>query len=328
MSDLILGVDAGGTKTHAALMGTDGSILGVGTAATGNWEHVGLEESGRELLSAINGALTDAGRNISDIKAASFALAGIDWDSDRVQMAKVISGFGLACEPTVMNDAYAVLYAGTKDGVGCASIAGTGGKTVARDGKTVHTTLGMGIGEGGGAWQLISETLRVVSLMHHRQRQQSDLASAVVSFTGHSNLEAMFQAVARDDYRFSADIAPLVFDLAKSGDAGAIEVVTSVAAQHAKDVIGIVRDLNFDGKPIQVVRAGGLHTAASSVFDVAFNSTIATGGKPFESRVLEVVPVVGSLVHAAGKQMNSEIRDHLFTEAKRRDADFRNGYRG
>ena len=131
MTDLFLGVDGGGTKTHAALMDSHGNILGLGVAATGNWERVGLEASSAALADAMDAALAESGHNRGDVTSATFALAGVDWDSDAHAMQNIIGGFGLGCTPTVMNDAFAVLYAGTPDGVGCASIAGTGGKTVA-----------------------------------------------------------------------------------------------------------------------------------------------------------------------------------------------------
>ena len=156
MADIFLGVDAGGTKTHAALMNSDGDILGLGVAATGNWERVGFDACALALSSAVDGALRESGHSRGDISDATFALAGIDWDSDATVMQSIVRGFGLNCVPTVMNDAFAVLYAGTPDGRGCASIAGTGGKTVAFDGVRSTTTLGMSLGEGGGAGQIVA----------------------------------------------------------------------------------------------------------------------------------------------------------------------------
>ena len=326
MTEYFLGVDAGGTKTHAAVTDGDGLIVGLGAAATGNWEHVGLAAAGQALLGAIDSALAAAGLKVSEVKSASFALAGIDWQTDAVNMAKVVAGFGFTRAPSIMNDAYAVLFAGTEDGIGCASIAGTGGKTVARDGSREQATLGMSLGEGGGASQLISETLRAIARMHHLQKPVTPLRQAVIEFTGFNDSDALFQAIARDDYRCSAEIAPLVFSLANDGDTAAIEVVTKVASAHAKDVIGIVRGLDYGNHPIQVVRAGGLHTAKSQVFDVAFNSTVAASGMPFQSRALEVVPVVGSLVHAAasaGAPLSPTARERLFNEALVRDEEFR-----
>ena len=76
MADIFLGVDAGGTKTHAALMNSDGDILGLGVAATGNWERVGFDACALALSSAVDGALRESGHSRGDISDATFALAG------------------------------------------------------------------------------------------------------------------------------------------------------------------------------------------------------------------------------------------------------------
>ncbi|MEY2635394.1 MAG: hypothetical protein RIS75_1334 [Actinomycetota bacterium] len=326
MDDIFLGVDAGGTKTHAAVIDRSGRILGLGVASTGNWERVGLEESGKALLSAIDHALQESALDRRNIVGATLALAGIDWESDRQLMKKVVNTFGLSCEPVIVNDAFAVLYAGTSDGIGCASIAGTGGKTVASDGTRELQTLGMAVGEGGGAGQIVSEGLRVIAEMYHGQRPITNLSYELLAASGHTSIESLFQAIARDGFEITEALSPFFFDLAHVGDKAAVEVIQTVARQHARDVIGIVRGLDFGDKPVKLVRAGGLHTASSASFNEAFNETIARSGISFESEVLEVVPVVGSLIHAAKNnsgEFKNNFRDRLFEDALKRDSDFR-----
>lgn len=326
MTDLFLGVDAGGTKTHAAVMDCDGNILGLGVAATGNWERVGLDASALALSKAVDGALGESGVHRRDITAATFALAGIDWQSDATVMQGVLDGFGFACTPTVMNDAYAVLYAGTVDGVGCASIAGTGGKTVARDGENVAATLGMSLGEGGGAGQIVAEAMRILAEMHHGQRPRTAMLAEILTATGFSTAEEIFQAVARDGFDLSEAMAPLFFDLAATGDQAAVDVIEAVALQHARDVAGIVSQLNFRDAPISLVCAGGLHTAGSKLFNSAFQLAVAKSGYKFETSILQVVPVVGALIHAANTAWAagaSSARTKLFDDAFARREDFR-----
>jgi hypothetical protein len=326
MTDLFLGVDAGGTKTHAAVMDCDGNILGLGVAATGNWERVGLDASALALTKAVDGAMAQSGRHRKEITAATFALAGIDWDSDAHVMQGIVSSFGFGCTPTVMNDAFAVLYAGTLDGVGCASIAGTGGKTVARDGVNTAATLGMSLGEGGGAGQIVAEAMRILAEMHHGQRPTTAMLAEILTATGFTSPQAIFQAIARDGFDLSEAMAPLFFDLAATGDSSAVDVIEAVALQHARDVIGIVSQLDFKGAPISLVCAGGLHTAGSAIFDQVFQSAVAQSGLKFETTILQVVPVVGALIHAANTAWGdgtTSARTKLFDDAYARREDFR-----
>ncbi len=325
MTSFYLGVDAGGTKTHAAVMNASGQIIGVGVAGTGNWERVGLTAAVRELFLAIDEALADASISRSDINFATFALAGIDWPSDQEMMAKAISENGLGCVPKVLNDAFAVLFAGSPTGLGVASIAGTGGKTVASDGRTTKETLGMHLGEGGGAGQIVSTALDLMAQMHHGQRPKTPMFDRILKELNQKNGESLFQAVARENLGIDEAYAPIFFELAQSGDENAIEIVASTARQHAYDVLGLVAGMDFETE-IPLIRAGGLHTAENQIFDDAFNQIIESSNRKFASQVLTVVPVVGALMHAAiisNGGMPQEVREQLIRDAMGRDQDFR-----
>ncbi|MCX6403491.1 MAG: hypothetical protein NT032_06220 [Actinobacteria bacterium] len=325
MTNFYLGVDSGGTKTHAAIMNTSGQIIGVGVAGTGNWERVGLTASVRELFVAIDEALADANVTRSEVGYATFALAGVDWPSDQEMIAKAISDNGLGCKPVVLNDAFAVLYAGSPTRVGIASIAGTGGKTVASDGVQTKETLGMHLGEGGGAGEIVSRALAVMGQMHHGQRAKTPMFDRVLNEMNQKDGNSLFQSVARENLSIDEAMAPLFFDLALAGDEAAIEIVSATARQHALDVLGLISHMNFNS-PIPLIRAGGLHTAENQVFDDAFNQTIKNSKYKFETSVLKVVPVVGALMHAATSNngaMTQEVREQLMKDATGRNQDFR-----
>lgn len=298
MPDLYLGVDGGATKTHAAVMDAAGRIVGFGIAGTANWERVGLTEAISTLETAIGAALRECGRSPSDVAAATLALAGVDWDQDAATIGAAAGSLGLGCVPAVTNDAIAVLFAGTMDGVGCASVAGTGGKAIAHDGTQTLATIGLGIGEGGGAGQVVDETLAIVARAHHGQRRPSALVGAVLGAAGAPDVSALFYAVGREGFELSESFAPTVFRLADEGDALAVEIVETVARQHAADVVGLADRLEFPGAEVTVVCAGGLHRARSGVFSVAFDSGLAASRRRLVPNVLETVPVVGALCHA------------------------------
>lgn len=325
MADLFLGVDAGGTKTHAALMDASGRLLALGAAATGNWERVGLDASAAALAKAIDGALAQCGRSRNEISSASFALAGIDWDSDVETFETILGDFGFGCAPVVMNDAIAVLLAGTDDGIGCASVAGTGGKTVARDAVTTLMTLGMALGEGGGAGQVVANALTAIALAYHGQRPPTALTAAALEVAGMRSEQAFFEAIARDGHHLTESFAPTVFAIAEAGDATAIDVLEQVAGQHARDVVGLVNRLDFQGRSVPVVCAGGVHTAGSATFARAFERGLAGSRWPLQTTVLDVVPVVGALidsvVRANGRITGEQRRELNATAALLDDSD-------
>jgi N-acetylglucosamine kinase-like BadF-type ATPase len=92
---LFLGVDAGGTKTHAMLADETGAVLGAGQSGPGNWEGVGLDGAYQALQQATGQALADAGAAPIDVTAAAYGLGGLDWPSDEERLRPVVGRLGM-----------------------------------------------------------------------------------------------------------------------------------------------------------------------------------------------------------------------------------------
>src|SRR5690606_9975957 len=77
-SDLILGIDGGGSKTIVwlARRGDPPTILGRGRAGASNPRVLGIEAAARNLESALQAAWTDAQLEPRTVAAASLAMAG------------------------------------------------------------------------------------------------------------------------------------------------------------------------------------------------------------------------------------------------------------
>ena len=74
-----LGVDVGGTKTHALIADETGQAVGFGTGGPGNWEGVGYDGLTRVLLDAFARAAQQAGIGIDQIAGAGLGIGGYDW---------------------------------------------------------------------------------------------------------------------------------------------------------------------------------------------------------------------------------------------------------
>jgi N-acetylglucosamine kinase-like BadF-type ATPase len=299
MSKLFLGIDGGGTKTHACIVDVDGNILGTAANGGANWERLGIRSVQDGLNEIIDEALKSAGASRNEIVDSTFALAGIDWEEDQELFMPVTQSLGLQGRCTLINDSFAALFAGAPNGIGTVSIAGTGGKSAGRDGVRTVQTMGMDLGEGGGAGQLISLALESIARSFHGIQPRTALYVELVKFLGFDSAKAFFTAIARDRIHPDESIAPLIFGLASDGDSEAIKVVSHVAKQHALDIYGVVKQLNFASGAIPVVRAGGLHTARNHIFDEEFETELRSLVPQAAISVLEVAPVFGSIVHAA-----------------------------
>jgi N-acetylglucosamine kinase-like BadF-type ATPase len=299
MREVFLGVDGGGTKTHACIVDLQGNILGTAANGGANWERSGIGSVQKSLDEIIGAALRSAQVQREDIVDSTLALAGIDWEEDQNLFIPVIQELGLQGRCTLINDSFAALFAGAPSGIGCVSIAGTGGKSAGRDGVRTVQTMGMDLGEGGGAGQLISLTLESIARSFHGIQPRTALYTEFVQFMGFQDTKAFFIAIARDRIDPNESIAPLIFDLCSRGDIEAIKIVSQVAKQHALDIYGVVNQLDFRSGSIPIVRAGGLHTANNAIFDNAFETELKSFLPLASISVLNVAPVYGSVIQAA-----------------------------
>ena len=136
---------------------------------------------------------------------------------------------------------------------------------------------------------------------------------------GYSDMTDFFTAIARDRINLDESLAPLIFDLAISGDVIASENVIKVAKQHALDVFGIYSRLKFDGEGVPIIRAGGLHTADCQIFDTNFEDEVRRLIPKAAIEILAISPVFGAVLSAAHNHFTSvpdTFSTHLLTQAK------------
>jgi N-acetylglucosamine kinase-like BadF-type ATPase len=299
LKKLVLGVDGGGTKTDAVIADLQGHILGSQTNGGANWERMGIDKALTNLEDVIKLVAKDAGIETSEISCAAFAIAGIDWTDDKNLYLPITERLGIK-NFEIMNDSFAALYAGSENLEGIVSIAGTGGKTSGIYKGKQAQTMGMELGEGGGAGQLVGLALEYIAMQFHQTASPSALYDFIPNSVNLKPGTEFFEAVARKGLRLSESLAPEIFDLADKNDVGALYAVKKTAHQHAKDVCGIAKQLGILDQEIVVVRAGGLHTAGNHGFDQEFEQEVKAYLRNAQLVVLDKAPVMGAISYAIG----------------------------
>src|SRR5512146_3107851 len=99
-----LGIDTGGTKTHALVATQTGEVVGFGVSGPGNHEGVGYEGVTATIQQSVSQALNQAGITIDQISAAGFGIAGYDFPSERKQTIEALLPLGLKAPFEVVND--------------------------------------------------------------------------------------------------------------------------------------------------------------------------------------------------------------------------------
>lgn len=293
-----LGVDVGGSKSHALIADERGHAVGFGQGGPGNYEVVGWPGL-RVTLHTITGqALAAAGISRSQIAGAGFGIAGYDWPDERAPTMQVIDSLGLDAPYALVNDAVIGLVAGATEGWGIVVVAGTSNNCRGRDrhGRRGRTTgCGPIFGEHGGAHELVNKALEAVAQAWTKRAPPTHLTEAFIQVTGASDTANLLEGLYLKRYHLSAAAAPLVFQVAARGDEVAQQLIRWTGNELGSLAIGVIRQLEFEDLDFEVILAGSLY-GGSPILVEAMRATIHAVAPGARLTRLTIPPVVGGVL--------------------------------
>jgi N-acetylglucosamine kinase-like BadF-type ATPase len=312
-----LGVDVGGTKTHALIASAEGEVAGFGEGGPGNHEGLGYGGLEKALTTSIDQALEMAGISPKDLVGGGFGIAGYDWPSERENNVKVIQSLGLDISFDLVNDTILGLLAGARQGWGVAVVSGTGCNCWGWDRTRQHigrvTGNGEQMGEAAGATEIIDRAIRAVSYQWVKRGPATALADAFIRFTGASSLENLIEGLSVRQYTIDDSAAPLVFKVAEAGDEVAIDVTRWASFELSELVKCVIRQLNLQDLDFDIVLIGSMFENGRLLIE-PMREQIAAYAPHARLVKLTVPPVVGAVclgVEATGQAVSETFRVRL-----------------
>jgi len=298
MTRYFLGVDIGGTKSHALIADETGQAVGFGHGGPGNYEGVGWDGLTRTLQAITSAALDEAGLTVDQIAGAGFGIAGYDWPGEREPTLAAIAPLGIDAPLEIVNDTIVGLLAGASEGWGVAVVAGTsnncrGWDKDRREGRV--TGQGAPFGEYGGAYEIIRKTVQSVAAAWTQRGPQTRLTDLLMEQAGVSDAEALIEALVLHRYQPDASLSGLIFDTAEAGDPVAQDVITWAGRELGSLAVGVIRQLDFEEQDFEVVLVGSLYRRGSLLIDPMREVIQATAPGARLVR-LEAPPVVGGVL--------------------------------
>jgi N-acetylglucosamine kinase-like BadF-type ATPase len=297
-----LGVDAGGTKTHALISDEDGNVIGFGQSGSGNWEGVGLDGLTRSLAVAISQALAEASFRVDQISGCGMGLAGYDWPSQRTMILGAISPIGLDCPIEIVNDATLGIFAGSANGWGVSVVSGTGcncrgwSKDMRREGRVVGGGS-FWSGEYAGGDDIIARAMRAVTFEWNKRGPATELSQAFVAATGAEGLDDLIEGIYVGRYEFESEMIKLVFRVAAQGDNEAMNVIRWAGWELGQLACGVIRQLNLEDDEFDVVLIGSLFDGHPLMQETLGKTVrgVAPGARLIR---LNAPPVIGGVILA------------------------------
>jgi N-acetylmuramic acid 6-phosphate etherase len=244
-TDLVLGIDGGGSRTVALLAPADHElgeatpmVLGRGIAGPSNLQAVGRQVMVHSLEQAVHDAFAAARLKPGPVAAACLGLAGADRTDDRRSLLDWAADRQLAAKVAVENDCRLVLAAGTPADWGVAVIAGTGSMVLARTPEgQMRRSGGWGylFGDEGSAYALTLAGLRAVTRAFDGSAPGTMLTELLLARLQVAEVKAIVPAVYGRglDRAEIARLADVVTTAAEAGDAVAINCLDNAAAELA-----------------------------------------------------------------------------------------------
>jgi len=243
-TDLIIGVDGGGTKTVAWIAPLEDSenttILGRGQAGPGNPRAVGFETAQANIAAAIEAAFTHARLPRATATAACFGLAGAGREIEQQRIELWAQKAGIAHLVRVCGDAEPILAAASPASRGIALICGTGslawGRNIAGE---VARSGGWGylLGDEGSGYAIALSGLNAAVRAADGRGQTTDLLERFMQALGAKAPQALVEQVYAPEMTRDrlADLCQIVFDIAPVDPVA--RVIIETAAEHLTDMV-------------------------------------------------------------------------------------------
>jgi N-acetylglucosamine kinase-like BadF-type ATPase len=259
MSEIIVGVDAGGTKT-AVIVAEAERVVARATGPGAKMRSSKGIACATVIAEVARQALADAGRLRADMIVAGVAGAGRE--EEREELRQALRGEDLADRLVVTGDTEIALAAAFGDRPGIVVTAGTGSMAIARDpAGRLHRAGGLGwqMGDEGSGYAIGRAALGAVGRAADGRSPRTELTPLLLKTTRSDSLEALVRWAAAAGVPEVAALAPAVFDAARVGDTIAAGIMDYAARELAALVFRLLPHFGADERAaVDIATNGGL----------------------------------------------------------------------
>jgi N-acetylglucosamine kinase-like BadF-type ATPase len=299
----ILAVDGGGSKTDLVLADTDGRILVQVRGPSSQPQTHGLPNTLRvldDLTERIRRETNlEPGTPLADF--ASVYLAGLDLPQEFEAIEPEIRSRNWANQLTLDNDTFALLRAGSKSPDAVAVICGTGINCVGRNAAGEHArflALGEISGDWGGGGDLGVQALWYAARAEDGRGRPTALTGAVAAHFGRPDVRQVSIAlqlneIDRDDL---SQLAPVALALAEAGDEIAGRLVDRLADEMAVMATVSMRRLKLLDQPVDLVLGGGVARSRDRRLMARLTDAAQAVNPQIRTVVVDAPPVLGAVL--------------------------------
>jgi len=260
----VIGVDGGGTKTHAILVGLDGTVLTESLGGPSNLQKIGLEKASEVLFTTILDCCKNVKCEPHEVQSIILGVAGAGRASDKASLVEKLHAIGARKKfpvnnITVESDARVALEAAFAAGPGIVLIGGTGSIALYRteDGKLIRAGgWGNIIGDEGSGYAIARDALNAVMRQSDGRTEKTLLTKKALAHFGVEQVDSLITKIYHD-HEDVASFVPSVLEACNERD----RVAYNLLVKNANELVELVRVLVMQVRPkkkLPVCLMGGL----------------------------------------------------------------------
>ena len=262
MTDLVAGVDGGGSKTRVILADMNGNTLADVTGAGSAMRPGGGDHSSGIIAELVRQGMNEAGINAGRPRTIVAGVAGVGRAAENRALTVALEDLEIADDVIVQGDGEIALTDAFGTGPGIILISGTGSIAYGRSPNRVLARCG-GWGpafgdEGSGAW-IGRKALAIVASAADGREPQTALTGAVLTAAQVNEPQELIPWGIAATPRELAALAPVVFNVASAGDVRANSLVGLAVEELVLHIRALALKLFGDERAaIPVAFSGGL----------------------------------------------------------------------
>jgi N-acetylglucosamine kinase-like BadF-type ATPase len=279
----VVGVDGGGTKTAAAVVGDDLGVIGTAVAGPSNYRSVGMEASSQSIQEAVSHALRVAEVPLGQVEAICMCLSGFDTELDIPVPQRAVALLGFTGAAIFENDVVGAWAGVTGGDPGVVTIAGTGATALGMNERgEFWRTDGWDyiLGDAGSGYRIGLEGIHEAMKMLDGRRPPTRLLGKLAVF--YSVDDALGMRRLADSGALGklhiADFSRHVAEAADEGDGVAQDILRRASGEIAMNIEAIVTQLGMRDVAFPIGAVGSVFKSYTWVLE------------PLRQRLAQIAP--------------------------------------
>jgi len=303
VSEIVIGVDGGGSKTRVVVGTAEGEVLATVEGPKSAVVPGRAAESADVIAALVVKAVAEIAQPGAVFPRVLYCgVAGTGRDEERRALHSALDAKELAEEVVIDSDGLIALYDAFDDRAGILLVVGTGSIAYGRSpaGEIVRCggwgpTFG---DEGGGGW-IGKRALSIVAASSDGREPATALLFPILAATQCEDVQDLIPWAAAADARAFASLVPVVFSTAAAGDPRANALITLAAEELVLHLRALARQLFTDERAaVGVAFSGGLMERGSPLRK-RLEQRLKSAVPGAQVRSEEVLPARGALKAAA-----------------------------